>query len=261
IDPEASYLITGGYGQLGIETATALARQGARHLVLVGRDPSRAEGDPALAGLREMGVRLTPLAADVGERDSFLPRLAECLRTLPPLKGVVHSAGSLDDGVLDEQDWERYRAVFAAKVAGTLNLHHALRGHVLDFFVLYSSAAALLGNPGQTNYAAANAFLDSFAAYRRGLGLAGLAIGWAGWAGGGMAAGQAEARAEAAIGLIPPEQGAEVIARQFAHRDGDFALVPMRLAALAGQERMPWLRPLLAELIEAEAGVTAAAAA
>ncbi|WP_186169459.1 type I polyketide synthase [Burkholderia gladioli] len=261
IDPEASYLITGGYGQLGIETATALARQGARHLVLVGRDPSRAEGDPALAGLREMGVRLTPLAADVGERDSFLPRLAECLRTLPPLKGVVHSAGSLDDGVLDEQDWERYRAVFAAKVAGTLNLHHALREHVLDFFVLYSSAAALLGNPGQTNYAAANAFLDSFAAYRRGLGLAGLAIGWAGWAGGGMAAGQAEARAEAAIGLIPPEQGAEVIARQFAHRDGDFALVPMRLAALAGQERMPWLRPLLAELIEAEAGVTVSAAA
>ncbi|MBR8332454.1 SDR family NAD(P)-dependent oxidoreductase [Burkholderia ambifaria] len=261
IDPEASYLITGGYGQLGIETATALARQGARHLVLVGRDPSRADGDPALAGLREMGVRLTPLAADVGERASFLPRLAECLRTLPPLKGVVHSAGSLDDGVLDEQDWGRYLAVFAAKVAGTLNLHHALREHALDFFVLYSSAAALLGNPGQTNYAAANAFLDSFAAYRRGLGLAGLAIGWAGWAGGGMAAGRGEARAEATIGLIPPEQGAEVIARQFAHRDGDFALIPMRLAALAGQDRMPWLRALLAELVEAEAGATGASGA
>ncbi|WP_010098224.1 beta-ketoacyl reductase, partial [Burkholderia ubonensis] len=193
---------------------------------------------PALAALREMGVQLHPLAADVGDRAAFAPRLAERLRDLPPLKGVVHSAGGLADGVLSEQSWERYLAVFGAKVHGTLNLHHALRGRALDFFVLYSSAAALLGNPGQTNYAAANAFLDSFAAYRRGLGQAGLAIGWAGWAGGGMAAGHADARADAAIGLIPQEQGAEVIARQFAHRDGDVALIPMRIAALAGQDRM-----------------------
>ncbi|KVU65956.1 hypothetical protein WK73_27680 [Burkholderia ubonensis] len=253
IDPEACYLITGGFGQLGVETAAALARQGARHLVLVGRDPARGDGDPALAALREMGVQLHPLAADVGDRAAFAPRLAERLRELPPLKGVVHSAGGLADGVLSEQSWERYLAVFGAKVHGTLNLHHALRGRALDFFVLYSSAAALLGNPGQTNYAAANAFLDSFAAYRRGLGQAGLAIGWAGWAGSGMAAGRADARADAAIGLIPQEQGAEVIARQFAHRDGDVALIPMRIAALAGQDRMPLLRPLLAELVDADA--------
>jgi acyl transferase domain-containing protein/acyl carrier protein len=253
IDAQASYLVTGGFGALGVENARELVRQGARHIVLVGRDIRKGEGHPLLAELHAAGARTYHLQADVGDQASFEPRLAELLRDLPPLKGVVHAAGALSDGVIAQQSWERYLKVFSPKVAGALHLYRAVRAQPLDFFILYSSAASLLGNPGQANYAAANSFMDSFAWYLRGQGRPALSINWGGWSDIGLAAhheGSRPSHKDSLVGFIPPEQGLAVVARQFASAHGQFALIPLHLQAMYGNDKMPYLRRLLSELLD-----------
>jgi myxalamid-type polyketide synthase MxaB len=132
---------------------------------------------------------------------------------MPPLRGLIHSAGVLDDAVLVRQSPERFRKVMRPKADGAWNLHRATKSLPLDFFILYSSAASLVGSPGQSNYAAANAFLDALAHYRRALGLPGLSINWGAWASGGMASAEpTRARMEArGVSAIPAEAGARLL--------------------------------------------------
>lgn len=250
IDAEASYLISGGFGSLGIETARELVRQGARHIILIGRDISKGERHSALTEFHAVGANIHPLQADISDEASLAPRLAALLRTLPPLKGVVHAAGVLADGTVARQTWEQYLNVFSAKVGGTLNLYRAVSDQPLDFFIMYSSAAAILGNPGQANYAAANSFMDSFAWYLRGCGRSGLSINWGGWSETGMAAdyGVGKANKDLLVGSIPVAQGLEVIRRQFAIRNGQFAVIPLHLNVLSGNDKMPYLRSLLSDM-------------
>ncbi|MDQ2695994.1 MAG: beta-ketoacyl reductase, partial [Pseudomonadota bacterium] len=185
IRPDAAYLITGGLGALGLEAARWLAAEGARHLVLLGRrDPGDAR--PALDALAQAGVQVLTVKADVACPESLASALA--IADLPPLRGVVHAAGVLDDGVLVQQTWERFRRVLAPKVQGAWNLHNLTSHLPLDFFVCFSSVTAVFGAPAQGSYAAANAFMDALAAYRRGLGLPALSINWGPWAAAGMAA-------------------------------------------------------------------------
>jgi len=125
--------------------------------------------------------------ADISRRNDVTRLLADIESDLGPLRGIVHSAGVLDDGVVEQQDWTRVARVLAPKVAGAWNLHEETRGRALDFFVLFSSMAALLGAAGQGNYAAANAYLDALAQVRRRAGLPALSISWGPWANGGMA--------------------------------------------------------------------------
>ena len=108
--------------------------------------------------------------------------LSEIQATTVRLRGVVHAAGVLHDGVLAQQDWNSFRAVMGAKAGGAWLLHRLTRDADLDFFVLFSSVASLLGSPGQANYAAANAFLDTLAHYRRRRRLCGTSINWGAWA-------------------------------------------------------------------------------
>jgi acyl carrier protein len=128
------------------------------------------------------------VAADVADADGLARALDEIESSRAPLAGAVHLAGVLDDGVLLMQDWPRFRRVLAPKVAGAWNLHRAVHGRQLDFLVLFSSVAALTGSPGQSNYAAANAFLDALAEHRRADGLAAASLAWGPWAEVGMAA-------------------------------------------------------------------------
>ena len=255
IDPSACYLITGGFGALGMETARELVRQGARHIVLIGRNANKGDGHPLLEEIHAAGARTYHLQADITDKVDFVPKLAELLRGLPPLKGVIHSAGVLDDGVVAQQNWNRYLKVFGPKVDGTLNLYFATRRQPLDFFILYSSAAAILGNPGQANYAAANSFMDSFAWYLRSTGLPGMSINWGGWSQIGVAAGYehgAAARKDASLGFIPPEQGVQVIARQFASAHTQFALIPLHRKTSSGQDNMPYLAQLMSDVLHDE---------
>jgi NAD(P)-dependent dehydrogenase (short-subunit alcohol dehydrogenase family)/acyl carrier protein len=184
--PDATYLITGGMGGLGLEVARWLVEQGARHLVLVGRRAPSDSTSERVRALEQAGARVTLASADVS-REAEVARLLQQLDAeSPPLRGIVHAAGVLSDGALLQQDLERFERVMAPKVAGAWNLHRLTEGRALDFFVLFSSASATLGSPGQGNYAAANAFLDALAHERRARGLVARSLDWGPWAETGM---------------------------------------------------------------------------
>jgi acyl transferase domain-containing protein/acyl-CoA synthetase (AMP-forming)/AMP-acid ligase II/acyl carrier protein len=186
---DATYLITGGLGGLGLSVARWLVERGAQHLLLVGRRSASPDAARVLEGLREAGAEVVVAAADVACEAELAAALAA--RGGRPLGGVVHAAGVLDDSVLLQLDATKLASVMAPKVQGAWNLHALTAKEPLDFFVLFSSAASLLGSPGQGNYAAANAFLDALAHYRRARGLPALSINWGPWAEVGMAAAQA----------------------------------------------------------------------
>jgi acyl carrier protein/short-subunit dehydrogenase len=162
--------------------------------------------------LEAAGANVVVVQADVANAEQLAAALSQASAGMPPLRGVIHAAGVLSDGLLSQQKWERFTEVMSAKIAGGWNLHRYLEGQELDFFVMCSSAAAVLGSPGQGNYAASNAFLDGLAMYRRGRGETGVSINWGPWAGDGLAAGTGERRwAELGVKLIEPEQGVELL--------------------------------------------------
>ncbi|EYF05471.1 Malonyl CoA-acyl carrier protein transacylase [Chondromyces apiculatus DSM 436] len=192
-DPARSYLITGGLGSLGLHVARWMVERGARAIALLGRRRPDETAQAAIVALEARGAHVLQLKGDVARAEDVSRILAQVQSTLPPLAGVVHAAGVLDDGVLLQIDGSRMDRVLAPKMAGAHHLHAQTRDLPLDFFLMFSSAAALLGSPGQGSYAAANAFLDALAHHRRAAGLPALSINWGPWAGAGMAA-TAEAR-------------------------------------------------------------------
>jgi len=188
---DASYLITGGLGGLGLRLAAWLVEAGARHLVLVGRrGADTAAQRDALRAFEASGAEVEVVPADVADRAALARAVARAV-ALAPLGGVIHAAGLVDDGLVDRQTVERLHRVLAPKAEGALHLHALTRDRELDFFVLFSSAAALIGAPGQSNYAAANAVLDALALDRRARGLPALSVNWGAFAEVGMAAAQA----------------------------------------------------------------------
>lgn len=185
--PAGTYVITGGLGALGLAVARWMVHQGACHLVLVGRRPATPEAQQMIESLQETGAQVTVYRADVAVRQEVRGLFADMACRMPAVKGVIHAAGVLDDGVLTQQTWERYAGVLAPKVDGAWHLHECTREMALEYFVLFSSATAILGNAGQSSYAAANAFVDALALYRRANGLPAHTVNWGPWAEGGMA--------------------------------------------------------------------------
>jgi NAD(P)-dependent dehydrogenase (short-subunit alcohol dehydrogenase family) len=184
---DATYLITGGLGAIGLSCMEWLAAKGAQTLVLLGRRGPTTEVEKRIDALRTQGKRIEIRSADVADAGQMRGVLEEIERTMPPLRGIFHAAGVLDDGVFRDQTGQRMERVLAPKASGAWNLHQLIGDRPLDFFVLFSSVASLTGSPGQSSYAAANAFLDALAHYRRARGLAALSLNWGAWAGSGMA--------------------------------------------------------------------------
>ncbi|NEQ68582.1 MAG: alpha/beta fold hydrolase, partial [Symploca sp. SIO2D2] len=212
---DATYLITGGLGALGIKTAAWMAEKGARNLILISRRHPSEQVQQTIQGLEELGTQVEILSADISVESDVANILEQIQTSLPPLVGIIHAAGVLDDGVLQQTNWERFTKVMAPKVKGTWNLHKLTQNVSLDFFVCFSSISSLLGSPGQGNYAAANAFMDAIVHYRREMGLSGLTINWGAWSESGMAtrlASQHQNRMKTAgISSISPEQGIQVL--------------------------------------------------
>jgi acyl transferase domain-containing protein/acyl carrier protein len=176
---DATYLITGGCGGFGLETAKWLAAHGARHLVLVGRTGAATpRAQTMIAALEAQGTQVRVIAADIGSEAAVVDLLQDVAASMPPLKGILHTAGVLDDGSLLQLTGERQRAVMRPKALGAWYLHQYTQNVELDFFVLFSSISALIGNANQGNYVAANLFLDALACRRRALGLAATSVHW-----------------------------------------------------------------------------------
>ncbi len=186
---EATYLITGGFGAFGLELARWLGRQGVKHLVLTGRQgAASAEAKQMVAELEGQGIRLLAAAVDVTNAKAVDDLIAHIGREMPPLRGVMHAAAVLDDGLLTDLNRARMSRVLAAKALGAWHLHQATRALQLDFFTLFSSVSSLIGNAGQGNYVAANTFLDALAHARRAEGLPATSINWGALGEVGMAA-------------------------------------------------------------------------
>ena len=256
---DRAYLVTGGLGGIGLAVADWLVDRGARTIVLNGRRTPDPEAEAAVAALAERGVDVHVEIADVTDVGALDAMLARMDATLPPLAGVIHSVGALSDGALGNQTWESFERVLWPKVVGAWHLHRATQHRDLDFFVLFSSVAGVLGNPGQSNHAAANAFLDQLAAHRRSVGLPGQAIAWGAWSGLGEAEEQRERIAEhletRGTGWITPAHGLRAFERLV--REDLTAAVVVLADWTAYGEALGSRPPLLTDLLTATDGESA----
>ncbi len=254
-DSSGTVLVTGGTGVLGGLVARHLVSEhGVGHLLLASRRGRDAVGavelEEELVGL---GAEVKIVACDVGDRDDLAVLLGK-VSGEHPLRGVVHTAGVLDDGVIESLTEERLDRVLAPKLDAAWYLHELTEHSELQSFVLFSSAAGALGSPGQGNYAAANAFLDGLAAHRRARGLAGTSLAWGLWEkASGMTGdldGVDRARmARSGMGALSSEQGLQLFDAALAA--GEAFMLPARLdlAVLRAQARTGTLPALLAGLV------------
>jgi acyl transferase domain-containing protein/NADPH:quinone reductase-like Zn-dependent oxidoreductase/NAD(P)-dependent dehydrogenase (short-subunit alcohol dehydrogenase family) len=249
---DATYLITGGLGGLGLTVAQWLVERGARTLALLSRGAPSTEAVAVIAAWGAAGVQVHLVQADVADQAQLRDALKTVRAGLPPLRGVFHVAGVLADATLAQMTQAQLQEVLAPKVAGAWNLHTLTSDDPLDVFVLFSSAVALLGLAGQANYAAANAYLDALAQQRRGAGLPALSINWGPWSAIGMAAAQTN-RGErlAAQGLGSIAAGEALVALEQLLREGVTQAAVLRL------DPLQWTKtgvraalPLFAEVLE-----------
>ncbi|GAA0917616.1 hypothetical protein GCM10009560_13820 [Nonomuraea longicatena] len=203
----AAYLVTGGLTGLGLATAQWLAAEGAAHLILVGRSEPTPETAAVLSALRGSKTEVTVVRGDIA--DPAVAARAVAAADQHPLRGVIHSAGVVEDATLAGADTELLDRVWRGKAEGAWALHRATAGLELDFFVLYSSLASLVGSPGQAMYAAANTFLDDLADWRAGQGLPATAVHWGAWS----QTGRGRHLADRGFVMISPADGTEALGR------------------------------------------------
>jgi 8-amino-7-oxononanoate synthase len=214
VKSNGSYLITGGLGALGLQVAQWLVKDGAKHLILFGRNKASVSAQQIIKELQQQGVTIKIIQADITDYDAVIRVICESPLS-KPIKGIIHAAGILDDGLLQNLSWERFQKVLQPKVMGVWNLHLATQDLDLDWFVCFSSIASVFGATGQSNYAAANAFMDNLMAYRRRLGLPGITINWSIWNQEGMAqrltTQQKQRLQQQGLTPIEPEQGLTIL--------------------------------------------------
>ena len=231
IQAEASYLITGGLGALGLNTAKWMVQQGAKHLVITGRRQPSQKAQETIKELEKFGAQILVLCGDISQQEDVTKILSEIEASLPPLRGVIHAAGVLDDGLVLNMNWEQFKRVMAPKIKGAWHLHDLTQEKPLDFFVCFSSIASLLGSPGQGNYVAANAFMDALAHHRHSMGLPALSINWGPWTEGGMVTRLENPHQNRMLnqGITPirKEQGLQILADLLAEDSTQVGVLPI----------------------------------
>lgn len=264
IDPGGTYLLTGGLGGIGLQLSQRLAERGARHLALLSRrgkaqlsDGSKPaeKTNAAIQQLEQQGVQVEILKADVASQEDLSQAIEKIRATMPPLRGIFHAAGVLEDGLLLGQDWSRFQRGLAAKVQGTWNLHTLTRSDELDCFVMFSSVTAVLGPAARGPYAAGNIFLDSMAHYRHQLGLPSLSVNWGAWANTGMAKAIRSQRANLQrLQMLTPDvglDGLELLITQDVHQIGIFPLDWQEFQKRFSGDQVPrYFQDLVAETLQ-----------
>jgi acyl transferase domain-containing protein/acyl carrier protein len=236
---DGTYLVTGGMSGLGLVVAEWLAKCGAAQVIVMGRSPADAAALKSFEKMRDAGTIVSLLQGDVTNKANVQATFD--LAKNIPLRGIFHCAGVLDDGALLHQNWERFERVLAPKIAGAWNLHRLSADLPLDHFVLFSSIASVFGSPGQTNYAAANAFLDGLAQYRHSQRLPALSINWGAWSETGAALRHGVLERQSKLGMkgISTRNGVAALERLIAGMHPQVAVAPMdwdKFLAVAGAE-------------------------
>ena len=262
IRPQAAYLITGGFGGLGLRTAQWLAERGAKDIYLAGRRDPSAQAYEQIGNLEAAGARIHSVVADISKRQDVEMLFGLIAAASPQLRGIVHAAGTLDNGVLMRQTPERFAAVFAPKVQGGWLLHEFSLQFPLDFFVMFGSAAALLGSAGQSNDAAANAFLDTLSGIRHQQGLPATTIDWGPWSEIGMTS-RVKAPPRSAVlgaGALSPGKGMDLMEQAIESGAPVLAALPIEwgLFLASGSAHPAW--PLVQNLFQGMPGQTVATA-
>ena len=244
---DRSYLITGGLGAIGLHTASYLAQLGAGDIVLTSRRAPDADAQRVIEEITERyRCRIHTFAADVGDESEVAKLLDRIRAELPPLAGVAHLAGVLDDALLSQQSLERFRTTLAPKAFGACNLDRLTKDDDLDFFIVSSSVSSMFGSPGQANYSTANALLDGLVADRKAHGLPATGVNFGPWAQAGMASSEAARANLGAQGLVPLEPSAALaaLAEVVANGTGQATVIKanwQRAAKLLGASRPPIL--------------------
>lgn len=271
--PDGSYLITGGLGSLGILVARWMVMKGARRLILMGRTrlPARStwlqleEDHPqrrliqAIQDLERLGATVHLAAVDTGDEKQLADFLAQYEREgWPTIKGVIHTAGVVQDELLLRMTTETFQRVLRPKVRGGWLLHRLLKDYPLDFFILFSSTGSVIASIGQSNYASGNAFLDALAHYRRSQGLPALSIGWGPWSVGMVEQLKLEQfYSRRGIELITPEVGMQILARVMGQRAVHLTAITANWSIARETSPMSTL-PAMFSLLEEQAGDAAA---
>lgn len=229
---EGVHLVTGGFGALGRSLSAHLREAGVRRLALVARAEPDDERREFLASLQRDGVDARAFVADLADAAQVADLLGRIGADFAaPITAIYHTAGELADGIIAEQTPASFARVAGAKLTGAWNLHRHTRGLDLDRFVLFSSAAALIGTPGQSNYAAANAGLDALAAHRRSEGLPALSVNWGPWDGSGAAARLRDAdrarMAAAGVGMLEDGPAWRAMLALIARGDAQAMVMPV----------------------------------
>ncbi len=250
-------LITGGLGALGQQVAQYAARSGARHLAILTRRASDAL--PELDAIIDSGVSVAVIQGDVSDQQSLSQALASLPESFPPVRGVFHAAGVLRDGLMQRMDLEQLNQAMAPKTQGAWNLHHEF-SDTLEFFVLFSSVAGVIGSPGQANYAAGNAFLDGLARHRRHLGLPATSIAWGPWDSAGMASAPEIRRQLGERGMSPlaQETGIHLLDLVLQNHATNLAVVDANWQSLV--QKLPGGGSSLFRLFQSEGSVQGASA-
>lgn len=258
IRENGTYLITGGLGGLGMLTASWMVDQGARHLVLMSRRELTEETCRSLDKLRQSyGADIVIARGDIAHKADLERVLCQIERDMPPLRGVMHMAGVVDDGIFSQQNWARFEKVLAPKANGAWHLHTLTQDKSLDFFVLFSSASSLIGSAGQSNYNTANAFMDELAHYRRARGLPAMSVNWGPWSEVGMAAAmQPAAPSRKNQETISPEEGLNILGQLLSRNPVQVGVVPINWNRYSLNLNGKPVQPILKQLVKAGAATS-----
>ena len=259
---DGTYLISGGLSGIGLEAAQWLAARGAGKLVLLSRRGVTPQAEAAIARMQAAGAQVVAEGIDVGDRNALAALLQRLRSEGPPLRGVIHSAGALANAALGNLDAARFETVFRARYEGVKALDEFTRIDPLDFFVLNSSIASVLGAAGQANYAAANTYMDALAHSRRQRGAPALSVNWGAWGSVGMASDASAYLAAQGIAAFTPEHGLDAFA-YLLRRGPQASVVAIDWTAyIANRGRTPpFLREVAGESVQAPLPETAKSSA
>lgn len=257
IKADRTYLITGGLGGLGLVVLDWLVSSGATSVALTGRSAPSENAQRKIAEAQSLGVTVHIVRADVSDGRAMGEALSALKESAKPLAGIVHSAGVLCDGVIAQQTEEQFQRVLAPKVMGTWNLHTLTADIDLDFFVCFSSIASIVGWAGQSNYAAANAFMDTLSFHRHALGRSALSVNWGPWAEAGMAASLDERdiqrMKDAGMTPLSPDSGIKSMTRLLTHHAPQAGVFELDWSLILKQYADPRKKTLFSNFIDAGA--------